>query len=160
MEKLKIEACIEQYRKIDMEIEELILSKYSGQEADYLFEQWRMIVQKNEQISNKRWLSNEKWLQAYEEEFLKRYANSNPFFKKGKEKPTYAEAVKSQQKQYHHHHHHHQSRPVNDYVQNVQHNQRRYKPNDNRNTQNFRGYHQHLNKTGNKKEALRQNHFS
>ena len=122
MEKLKIEACIEQYRKIDMEIEELIFSKCSGQEADYLFEQWRMIVQKNEQISNKRWLSNEKWLQAYEEEFLKRYANSNPFFKKGKEKPTYAEAVKSQQKQYHHH----QNRPVNDYVQNVQHNQRRY----------------------------------
>ena len=75
MEKLKIEACIEQYRKIDMEIEELIFSKCSGQEADYLFEQWRMIVQKNEQISNKRWLSNEKWLQAYEEEFLKRYAN-------------------------------------------------------------------------------------
>ena len=57
--KLKIEACIEQYRKIDMEIEELIFSKCSGQEADYLFEQWRMIVQKNEQISNKRWLSNE-----------------------------------------------------------------------------------------------------
>ena len=79
MEKLKIEACIEQYRKIDMEIEELIFSKCSGKEADYLFEQWRMIVQKNEQISNKRWLSNEKWLQAYEEEFLKRYANSNPF---------------------------------------------------------------------------------
>ena len=120
MEKLKIEACIEQYRKIDMEIEELIFSKCSGQEADYLFEQWRMIVQKNEQISNKRWLSNEKWLQAYEEDFLKRYANSNPFFKKGKEKPTYAEAVKPQQKQYHHH----QNRPVNDYVQNVQHNQR------------------------------------
>ena len=93
MEKLKIEACIKQYRKIDMEIEELIFSKCSGQEADYLFEQWRMIVQKNEQISNKRWLSNEKWLQAYEEEFLKRYANSNPFFKKGKEKPTYAEAI-------------------------------------------------------------------
>ena len=142
MEKLKIEACIEQYRKIDMEIEELIFSKCSGQEADYLFEQWRMIVQKNEQISNKRWLSNEKWLQAYEEEFLKRYANSNPFFKKGKEKPTYAEAVKSQQKQYHHH----QNRPVNEYVQNVQHNQRRYTPNDNRNTQNFRRYHHHINK--------------
>ena len=63
-----------------------------------------------------------KWLQAYEEEFWKRYANSNPFFKKGKEKPTYAQAVKSQQKQYHRHHH--QNRPVNDYVQNVQHNQR------------------------------------
>ena len=142
MEKLKIEACIEQYRKIDMEIEELIFSKCSGQEADYLYEQWRMIVQKNEQLSNKRWLSNEKWLQAYEEEFLKRYANSNPFFKKGKEKPTYAEAVKSQQKQYHHH----QNRRVNDYVQNVQHNQRRYTPNDNRNTQNFRRYHHHINK--------------
>ena len=42
-----------------MKIEELIFSKCSGQEADYLFEQWRMIVQKNEQISNKRWLSNE-----------------------------------------------------------------------------------------------------
>ena len=73
---------------------------------------------------------------------MKRYANSNPFFKKGKEKPTYAEAVKSQQKQYHHH----QNRPVNDYVQNVQHNQRRYIPNDNRNTQNFRRYHHHINK--------------
>ena len=142
MEKLKIEACIEQYRKIDMEIEELTFSKCSGQEADYLFEQWRIIVQKNEQISNKRWLSNENWLQAYEEEFFKRYANSNPFFKKGKEKPTYAEAVKSQQKQYYHH----QNRPVNDYVQNVQHNQRRYTPNDNRNTQNFRRYHHHINK--------------
>ena len=44
MEKLKIKACIEQYRKIDMEIEELIFSKCSGQETDYLFEQWRMIV--------------------------------------------------------------------------------------------------------------------
>ena len=142
MEKLKIEACIEQYRRIDMEIEDIIFSKCSGQEADYLFEQWRMIVQQNEQISHKRWLSNEKWLQAYEEEFLKRYANSNPFFKKGKEKPTYAEAVNSKQKQYHHHC---QNRPVNEYVKNVQHNQRRYTPNENRNTHTFRRYNQHTN---------------
>ena len=142
MEKLKIEACIEQYRRIDMEIEDIIFSKCSGQEADYLFEQWRMIVQQNEQISHKRWLSNEKWLEAYEEEFLKRYANSNPFFKKGKEKPTYAEAVNSKQKQYHHHR---QNRPVNEYVKNVQHNQRRYTPNENRNTHTFRRYNQHTN---------------
>ena len=111
-----------------MEIEDIIFSKCSGQEADYLFEQWRMIVQNNEQISHKRWLSKEKWLQAYEEEFLKTYANSNPIFLKGKEKPTYAEAINSKQKQYHHHHH--QNRQVNEYVKNVQHNQRTYTPNE------------------------------
>ena len=43
-----------------------------------------------------------------------------------------------------HHQHHHQNRPVNDYVQNVQHIQRRYTLNDNRNTQTFRRYHQHI----------------
>ena len=107
-----------------------------------------MIVQKNKQISQKRWLGNEQWLQAYEEEFLKRYANSSPFFTKGKEKPTYAEAVNSKQKlhHHHHHHHHHQNRPVNEYVQNAQHNERRYTPNDNKNTQKFRRYNQHKNR--------------
>ena len=63
-------------------------------------------------------------------------------FQKEKEKPTYAEAVNSKQKQYHHH----QNRPVNDYVQNVQHNERRYTPNGIRNTQTFRRYNQHKNR--------------
>ena len=44
MEKLKTDACIERYRKIDAEIEEIILSKCSGPVADLLFEQWRMNV--------------------------------------------------------------------------------------------------------------------
>ena len=33
--KLKIDACIEWYRRIDMDVEEIILSKCSGQEADF-----------------------------------------------------------------------------------------------------------------------------
>ena len=43
------------------------------------------------------------------------------------------------------HHHHHQNRQVNEYVKNVQHNQRRYTPNENRNTHSFRRYNQHTN---------------
>ena len=37
METLKIKECIEQHRKKNIEIEEIILSKCSDQEADYLF---------------------------------------------------------------------------------------------------------------------------
>ena len=83
MEKLKTDACIERYRKIDAEIEEIILSKCSGPVADLLFEQWRMNVQKNEYILHKRWSNNDKWLKSYEAEFLKTYEHSNPFFKEG-----------------------------------------------------------------------------
>ena len=110
----------------------------------------------NEQISHKRWLSNEKWLQTYKEEFLKRYANSNPFFKKRKEKPTYAEADIPKQNQYYHHH---QNRPVNEYVKNVQHNERRYTPNNNRNTQKFRRYNQHINTNRQQERGFTPNHL-
>ncbi|MCG7874811.1 MAG: hypothetical protein N0C90_00595 [Candidatus Thiodiazotropha endolucinida] len=99
MEKLKTEACIERYRKIDQEMTELISSKCSGPKADFLLEQWRINVQRNEDISHKRWANNEKWLKSYEEDFLKTYEQSNPFFKKGKPNEnfnkTYSEAVSS-----------------------------------------------------------------
>ena len=99
MEKLKTDACIERYRKIDAEIEEIILSKCSGPVADLLFEQWRMNVQKNEDISHKRWSNNDKWLKSYEAEFLKTYEHSNPFFKEGNSgknyKPTFVDVVNS-----------------------------------------------------------------
>ena len=39
-----------------------------------------MIVQKNEQISHKRWFSNQKWVQAYEEEFLMKVCKFKPIF--------------------------------------------------------------------------------
>ena len=96
-----------------------------------LFEQWRMTVQKYEAISHKRWSNNEKWLQAYEEEFQKRYEHSNPFFKKGSVKSTYAEVVSSKQTPYH------QIRSVNEYVQNRQHNERRSTQDGARNVQKF-----------------------
>ena len=67
-----------------MEIEELIVSKCSGQEADYLFEQWRMIVQKNEQISNKRWLSNENGYRHTKKNFGKGMQIQTHFSKKEK----------------------------------------------------------------------------
>ena len=99
MEKLKTDACIERYRKIDAEIEEIILSKCSGPVADLLFEQWRMNVQKNEDFSHKRWSNNDKWLKSYVAEFLKTYEHSNPFFKEGNSsknyKPTFADVVNS-----------------------------------------------------------------
>ena len=101
MAKLKTEACIEIYRKIDAEIEEIILSKCSGPVADLLFEQWRMNVQKNEDISHKRWSNNDKWLKSYEAEFLKTYEHENPFCKEGNSgknyKRTFVDVVNSNQ---------------------------------------------------------------
>ncbi|MCG7876976.1 MAG: hypothetical protein N0C90_11670, partial [Candidatus Thiodiazotropha endolucinida] len=101
MEKLKTDACMERYRKIDQEMTEIISSKCSGPKADFLFEQWRINVQRNEEISHKRWGNNEKWLKSYEEDFLKTYEHSNPFFKTGKQNEnfikTYSEAVSPMQ---------------------------------------------------------------
>ena len=67
------------HEKIDAEIEEIILSKWSDPVADLLFEQWRMNVQKNEDISHKRWSNNDKWLKSYESEFLKLMNIQIPF---------------------------------------------------------------------------------
>ena len=82
MEKLRVESCIERARKIDQELE-LIKSKCTGQVSEFLIDLWRQNVKRNEEISHERWQNNEKWLAKYEEDFIKQYENSNPFFKNG-----------------------------------------------------------------------------
>ena len=105
MMKLKIESCIKRAKSFDTEIEAIIRSKCSGQVMENLLKLWQKNVQRNEEISHKRWNNNEKWLQSYENDFLKNYENCNPFFKKGKSvgekadenRRTYAEVVNARQ---------------------------------------------------------------
>jgi hypothetical protein len=102
MMRLREASCIETYRRIDKEMEDIIMSKCSGKTAECLLNMWKQNILRNEEISLKRWKNNEKWLTAYEEEFRKTFENINPFFKKEsriseikRERPmSYAEAVK------------------------------------------------------------------
>lgn len=102
MDKLKIASCAERVRRLDTEMEEIVFSKCSGRIADYVMDLYRRNVKHNEDISHKRWQSNEKWLTTYEENFKRDYANSSPFFKPRTnrhqqhqpERKSYADAVK------------------------------------------------------------------
>ena len=103
MLKLREDSCIERIRRLDTEVEEIVFGKCSGPASDYLIDLWKQQVKKNEDISYKRWLNNERWLNSYEANFLNSYQNTNPFFKKpashrnrqDKGPASYADAVKS-----------------------------------------------------------------
>lgn len=82
MELLQTVSCVERYRQIDSEMKGVILAKSSGRVAERLIEFWGTNIHSDEDISHKRWSVKEQFLKRYEEEFPKKYENSNPFFKK------------------------------------------------------------------------------
>ena len=103
MLKLREDSCIERIRRLDTEVEEMIVGKCYSPPSDYLINLWKPQVKRNEDISHKRWLNNERRLKSYEANFLNSYQNTNSFFKKpashhnrqDKGPASYADAVKS-----------------------------------------------------------------
>lgn len=102
MDKLRVESCVERIRKLDAEMEEIILTKCSGRVANYLIDLYKRNVKRGEEVSHKRWEKTQKWLLSYEENFKRDYGNSSPFFKprttrreQGIRSMSYADAVKS-----------------------------------------------------------------
>ena len=85
---------------------------------------------------------------------FKRYENSNPVFKKGNYKPTYAEAVDRKQTPYQR-----DNRSVNEYVQSGQHNERRSTPNGAKTHTRLEDLVNTSIRKDNKIESLRQNHL-
>ena len=45
-------------------------------------------------ISHKRWENNDRWLKAYEDDFVKTHGDTNPFFKEINKKSTFQENYK------------------------------------------------------------------
>ena len=75
-------------------METLFQERSSGNAAKLLSQMWKAQVAKNEKISHRRWLKNEKWLKDYEENFKKSPVTSNPYIKLEKrDQTTYAEVT-------------------------------------------------------------------
>ena len=82
----------EKVNRLDSEMDTLFPEKCNGNAAKLLSETWKKQVSQNENISHRRWLKSEKWLNDYTENFKQSHANSNPYFKlEVRENSTYAE---------------------------------------------------------------------
>ena len=77
----------ERYEALDQDMKEFIGKKCSGQTRKVLLEIWRENNFCNEESSNRRWTKTENWLNRYEEDFLSRPNDKNPFFKDEDEIP-------------------------------------------------------------------------
>ena len=84
IEQLRMESSIERARRSDAEMIEIINDKCTGQVREILLGYWNRDVKRNEEISHKRFLSTEKWLKEYKENFIKEYKDRSPFFKQWK----------------------------------------------------------------------------
>ena len=62
MERLRIDSCNERVRNLDAEMTEIIRSRCTGQVSEFLIELWKRNVNRNEEISHKRWQSTATWL--------------------------------------------------------------------------------------------------
>ena len=80
-------------------METLFQEKCNGNAAKLLSETWKKQVSQNENISHRRWLKSEKWLNDYAENFKQSHANSSPYFKlQVRENATYAELTSNPKK--------------------------------------------------------------
>ena len=69
-------------KRTDQEIVDLISKKATGQRKKILINWWKEECIREEEKSVKRWQEkNPKWLEAYDEEFRKKYETKNPFLK-------------------------------------------------------------------------------
>lgn len=81
LERLQVESCMNTARQLDSEMHEIIKNRCNGRVAEICISYWVQDISRNEEISHKRWKHNERWLQKYEENFIKEYENKSPFFK-------------------------------------------------------------------------------
>ena len=89
----------EKVNRLDSEMETLFQEKCNGNAAKLLSETWKKQVSPNENISHRRWLKSEKWLNDYAENFKQSHANSSPYFKlEVRDNATYAELTSNPKK--------------------------------------------------------------
>ena len=78
--RLRAESHEERYKRIDSEIDDIIEKKLSGQRKEMMKKLWREECVKEEIRSTERWENrNVKWTKKYKTEFLKFFADQNPF---------------------------------------------------------------------------------
>ena len=86
--RLRAESHEERYKRIDSEMDDIIEKKLSGQRKEMMKKLWREECVKEEIRSTERWEnSNIKWTKKYETDFLKFFADQNPFISEEKNSP-------------------------------------------------------------------------
>ena len=82
---------------------EIIRSRCTGQVSEFLIELWKINVNRNEEISHKRWQSTATWLTKYEEDFVREYVDMSPFLNKGNRRKNFQNYQQQQQQNYQQH---------------------------------------------------------